>query len=327
MQRVNLLGLGALLAGSLLACGDKNVSAVDPGVGVAGSAGAAGSGAGAGGGINCAGSAGSGATTGGIKLNESSCEAGKYIFLTTLDNRLVRFDPTTLALTSIGDLTCKAEAGAVPVAFAVDKQSIAWINYSDGTLHKLDMASMVCEKTAYKPYQQGWQKFSMAFNNDPSDPTGESILVADLTIDTSAKGDNDVNGLGKISPGDLQLKLIGDFDGPFKKQRAFITGRRDGRVFAYFLDADLPRRYVSEIDPSTAKVLSQTPVPTTLPRYGSFAHWGGSYYQFYSSDRYTNSAISIYTPGKGVKTIVKDAGLILYGASVSTCAPTQADIK
>lgn len=274
-----------------------------------------------------AGAGGAAGAGGGVVLGVSTCEAGKYIFLTTLDNDLLRFDPKTLAIEPVTKLTCKAALNAVPVAFAVDKQSVAWINYSDGSLHRLDMAKLACEKTAYEPYQQGWQKFAMTFNKDPSDPSGESLLVADLTLNNASE-DNPVNGLGRISTGDLKLSLIGDFDGQFTKQRPLITGRGDGRLFAIFIDSDLPRRTITEIDPASAKILSSTLVPAPRALYGSFAHWGGSYYYFYSSDEFTPSSIARYTPGKGMKVIVKDAGRILYGSSVSTCAPTSnPDIK
>lgn len=272
------------------------------------------------------GGGGSGGGTG-VVISTATCEAGKYIFLTTLDGDLMRFDPKTLAIEPIAKLSCKATSGSVPVAFAVDKQSVAWINYSDGSLHRLDMAKLDCEKTSYVALQQGWQKFAMTFNSDPSDPSGESILVADLTLN-DVTVDNPVNGLGKISTSDLKLNLIGDFDGPYAKQRPLITGRGDGRLFAIFIDSDLPRRVVTEIDPASAKILSSTVVPAPRALYGSFAHWGGAYYYFYSPDEYTNSSIARYIPGKGMKVIVKDAGRILYGSSVSTCAPTTApDIK
>lgn len=311
------LGAGlAALGLALLGCGDDKPTAAPPG-----------DGGGSGGAAVCppGGAGGAAGAGGGVVIGTSTCEAGKYIFLTTLDNELLRFDPKTLAIEPVTKLTCKA-TGA-PVAFAVDKQSVAWINYSDGSIHRLDMTKLDCQKTAYEAYQHGWQKFAMTFNNDPSDPSGESILVADLTL-KDANVDNPVNGLGKISTGDLKLKLIGDFDGPFAKQRPLITGRGDGRLFAIFIDSDLPRRSVTEIDPASAKILSSTPVPAPRALYGSFAHWGGAYYYFYSSDEYTPSSIARYVPGKGMKIVVKNANRILYGSSVSTCAPTSSpDIK
>lgn len=303
---------------ALAGCGGGNDAAPQPP--------AAGQGGSGGGALCPAAGAGGGAGSKGIVV-EASCDAGKYIFLTTLDNDLMRFDPRTLAIDPVTKLNCKATAGAVPVAFAVDRQSVAWINYSDGTLHKLDMGKLDCQKTTYAPKQQGWQKFAMTFNNDPSAPDGESLVVADLTLN-DASVDNPVNGLGKIDTSTLKLSVIGDFDGPFTKQRPLITGRGDGRLFAIFIDSDLPRRSVTEIDPSSAKVLSSTVVPLPRALYGSFAHWGGSYYYFFSPDEFTSSSIARFTPGKGAKIIVKDAGRILYGSSVSTCAPTESpDIK
>ena len=99
----------------------------------------------------------------------------------------------------------------------------------------------------------------------------------------------------------------------------------------YILHLPCPCLECAQIGTSVSQggcLAGSTLVPAPRALYGSFAHWGGSYYYFYSSDEFTPSSIARYTPGKGMKVIVKDAGRILYGSSVSTCAPTSnPDIK
>ena len=279
---------------------------------------------GSGGAAGVGGAAGKAGASGGTIVADAtpSCDVGKLVYLSTIERKLLGFDPKSLAITPIGDIVCPAASSSVPFGLAIDVKGTLWIPYNDGAIYQLTLGDMSCKKSGYKPLQSGWERFKVAFLGDAASPTGETLYASDLPNDPTKTPSQ---GLGRISP-DLVLTPIANYSAPFAHEPATITGRRDGRLFAFFFGS--AGRVVAEVDPATAALKAPIPQPITLSDHNAVAQWGGAYWIFTSVSDGVHSTIDKLVVGKGTKRVVEDAGYTIKGAAVSTCAPTaQPDVK
>lgn len=234
----------------------------------------------------------------------------QQVYAITKAGQLQRFDPLTAKFTLVGTVDCAAGT-ATPFSMAVDRSGAAWILYNDGHIFQASTLTAKCAATAFKPDQQGFHTFGMAFVTDTAGGSAETLFVVD------ALG----TGLGSIDPKTLKLTAIGAGGSTYVP--AELTGRSDGKLFAFFqrtpFGSSSPR--VSEIDKATGKILSSKDVPGVDVGLGfAFAHWGGDYWLFTAPSGTT--VVTDFVYGTGTSTdVVLNAGFKVVGAGVSTCAP------
>lgn len=322
MRRLAPLAL-CLVSLSLAACSS---SAGAPPIGDEGAGGASANGSGSGGSDGGgAGGAGGKAQTisvGGGGGDDADCGGGvgKKIFVVSSENVLLSFDPKQKTFATIGNLNCPNGGLSSPFSMAVERTGTAFVLYSDGNIFKVSTTDASCQPSGYQRNQLGWEVFGMGFVAEPGNT--ERIYV----IEGAAIGGTNNRGLGYIAA-DGKLNPVGNFDMGLTGRTAEVTGRGDGRLFAFFVDSGTSAgSSVAEIDKATAKVISN--VPQSLPSISAwaFAHWGGSFYLFNASSG-SKSRVHKYTPGKGTEQLVADAGYTIVGAGVSTCAPTIEPIE
>jgi hypothetical protein len=235
-------------------------------------------------------------------------EAAKLIYVLSQENGLYSFSPPSLVFEKIGTLSCPAPAGTSPFSMAVDRSGIAWTLFDDGSMYHVDIATAACSGTPFVSNQPGFSKFGMGFVTDAPDAPAESLYAASF----------DGSQLGKVDTISFTLSVAGSYDQIF--QSAELTGTGAARLFAFFTTSP---PIVAEIDPASAKILSQAPQPSVdIGTAWAFAFWGGDFYLFTSPG--SSSRVDRYRPSDGTTVTLKSAvGFHIVGAGVSTCAPTE----
>jgi hypothetical protein len=234
-----------------------------------------------------------------------------FIYLIGENNDLYSFNPATLTLKPIGNISCPNTAGS-PFSMAVDRRGVAYVVFSDGNLFRVSTLTAACSATPFAVGQAGFQTFGMGFAANTSDP-GETLYVA-------GSSDRAVpEGLGKIDTQTFGLTPLGILNPEVNRME--LTGTGDGRLFGFSPDNNAP--YIAQIDKGSADLLSRDPVVITN-QTGAFAFsfWGGKFYAF-TADPGSSTLVTQYDPATKVSTVVTQLPTVVVGAGVSTCAPSE----
>jgi len=233
-------------------------------------------------------------------------EAAKLIYVLSEEMGLYSFSPPTLTFQKIGDLACPAPPGVSPYSMAVDRSGVAWVLYGDGSLFHVSTADASCQATSFAGAMGGFAQFGMGFVAGAPGSTSETLFV------TSVDG----SSLDEIDQATLSLVPVGTYDAIF--QSAELTGTSAARLYGFFTTSP---PIVAEIDPQTAKILSQAPQPSVdIGGAWAFAFWGGDFWLFTAPG--VASRIDRYRPSDGTTVTMKpNVGFNIVGAGVSTCAP------
>jgi hypothetical protein len=171
-----------------------------------------------------------------------------------------------------------------PETMAVDREGTAYVTYGDGTMFAVDLASQSCAAT---PFSDGTNcdRFGSCFAANAGGQ-GETFFLMD--------------------------------------GNAELTGTGDGRLFAFGAPAGSCQGSLAQLDPATAAVIDQMPVPILADNAGfAFASWAGDFY-FFVADTCSNSTVGRLVPGGAFhKNYALLAGEVIVGAGVSTCAPVK----
>jgi hypothetical protein len=270
---------------------------------------------------NASGSTGSGPTPG-------CTQAAELVYVLSVNNELLSFQPDKKLFTTIGTLGCNVPPGATPNSMAVDRNATAWVNYvaNDGTadtagwVYKVSTSDASCEATpSITLPNPSWYRLGMGFSTDTANGTTETLFVTG----TGMVGSANSPGLGTIDLTAKKLTPIAQFTGDAKLtgQSAELTGTGDARLFGFFTTT--PVR-VAQIDKAGAKILNDLPVAgVPTPLAWAFSFWGGSFYLYTSPDGTTPSTVTKFDPATQSvdATYNLTAPVAIDGAGVSTCAP------
>jgi len=254
-----------------------------------------------------------------------------YIYVVSEQSDLFSFDPPSLALTEIAHINCPATGlcpgpgvlvPATPFSMAVDQAGVAYVVYCDGELFEVSTADGHCNATGFASRQLGFPPtFGMAFAQDPQQPS-ETLYVAGDVIDGGA-----VEGsiLGSIDTSTFDLTVIGPFVPAVPQPE--LTGNGAGGLFGFY--AVPPTQDTSgivQINPATAAVVANTPLPTvTQGDAWAFAFWGGDFYTFTAPLQApwlgVETRVQRFSPSTGEIVDVLTIEDTIVGAGVSTCAP------
>lgn len=289
-----------LLAAFLFACGPDGR---DPG----GGGGGGGNGPDGGGG-------GSGSGSG----NEDGCsDAAKLVYVVDQNNKMSKFDPATKTFMDLGTLSCPA-GSATPFSMGLDRNAIAWVLYSDGSLYRVDttMANLPCTKSTWAT-QQGLTVFGMGFSTDTQGGTEDTLFVAGgaaTQTGTSAK-------LATLSTQTFTATPIGDVTGWPE-----LTGTGNAELWGWFpsdsLGQGTPR--VEQIDKSSGAAAKTFMLQALAgpPSAWAFAFWGGDFWIFLQKSLESSTTVyQIDGMNGSMKGSTPAPGRVIVGAGVSTCAP------
>jgi hypothetical protein len=283
---------------------------------------------------------------GGTPPPPPKCSAGasKYIYVVDDQNELYTFDPTKVpaatAFTDLGPLHCPGEptppsANSGVNSMAVDRQAIAWVNFNDGKLFKVDTTqkSLPCTATPFSAGSTGFTpQLGMGFATVSSTNVSETLYVSDnggpggACTSTKAGPGCSGLGLGSIVQSSMTLAPIGAYTGTAAGYNAELSGTGDGLLYGFFTTSP---SVLGTINKSTGAVTNIIPLPTVNNSNGgyAFSFWGGDFW-FYTAfptaadPNATTSVTHLVAADGGISVPMKDIGFTIVGAGSSTCVPT-----
>lgn len=361
--RSALTGAGAcavagLVAANPLGCasGPQDGGFAPDGGGTGGSSG--GSGSSSGGGSSGGSSGGIAPSDGGNSLipdggaasdgspGQGDCPVGasKYIYVVNDQNELYTFDPTLVpaatAFADLGPINCPGEPTPPPSnggvnSMAVDRQAIAWINFNDGKIFKVDttQTGLPCTATAFTGGGSFTPQLGMGFATASPSNSSETLYVSDNggpggTCMSTTPGPGCMGlGLGSINQSNMMLSTIGAYTGQAAGYNAELSGTGKGVLYGFFTTTPST---IGTIDKSTGAVNNVIPLPSVNNSVGgyAFSFWGGDFWIYTafptSADpNATTSVTHLVSADGGVSVVMPDIGFTIVGAGSSTCVPTS----
>jgi hypothetical protein len=261
---------------------------------------------------------GAGFVSGGGTSGDACPAVAKEIYLLGQNRELVAFHPPDRSLTDVGLVACSVVGGPNeggiprPFSMSIDRGGVAWVLYDDGTLHALDLETMDCESTPFTPNQlESFERFGMGFASDGPGSESETLYLSSF---------NPGDGIGWLDFPAWAVRRVGFYDK--RKGAAELTGTGKGELWGLFLSVPAA---IAQLDKQNADFISLTELPgVTIGSAWAFAFWGGDFYLFTAPVNAANSRVDRWRPGMTtVEPVLEDAGLVIVGAGVSTCAPTE----
>jgi hypothetical protein len=261
------------------------------------------------------------------QLNPCPDSGAQLIYVISNTNVLYSFDPATASFTTIGTIVCPGSKGN-PFSMAVDREGVAYVIYSkenlNGTsemgtgLFRVSTKTADCTATTYDAGGNGGDTFGMGFVAGASDggDAGEQLYIA---LDVGGIGSDGV--LSTLDTNTFAVTTIHMFIP--NVDAAELTGTGDGRLFAFSPSLDDGGSFLAQIDPATANVVGEDPLPGIVQGEGwAFGFWGGNFYTFTTpSPDESTTVVHEFNPDKMTVTTITTLDDTIVGAGVSTCAP------
>ncbi len=232
-----------------------------------------------------------------------------YVYVVTAGQNLYAFEPGGGTFTLVGNIDCIV--GTVD-SMAVDRGGTAYVEYTSGSLFRVNTQTAKCTGTAFKP-AQAWNHYGMGFSAVDNGPA-EQLFIAEATYNHPSVG------FGTVDTKTFAFQFVAPFT-PTLGNAVELTGTADGRLYAYFLDP-VTGSYLTRVDKSTGQLLEQTPLPFGAPDSAfAFSHWAGDFL-FFVAPQGGSTSVTRYHSADGTTEVVATlAGEQVVGAGASTCAP------
>lgn len=273
--------------------------------------------------------------------NKDCDERAELVYVVDNDDNLRSFDPRLLdegknPFTLIGEMDCPAGPSwpdwgsrvPSPFSMSVDRDANAWVLYTSGEIFHVSTEDASCQSTSFSKGQEDFELFGMGFVADAPGSSKESLWIAG----TTAWDLPDVTGdLGYIDTESLEVTRVGTLpSGPANSPE--LTGTGDGELFGFYPGSRYYSSRVAMIDKADARHDDGSDWRFTEPgddvRGWAFAHWGGKFYIFVTTDEWLgdNSQVLLFDPATGdAEPLMDDLPYTIVGAGVSTCAPVVID--
>lgn len=241
----------------------------------------------------------------------ASCpEEAKLIYLFTDTADLYSFLPPTKELRRIGKLACPATGGATPNSMAVSQDGTGWVNYSDGSLFRINVRTVTCAATTFVP-PSGWTRFGMGFCPESADSPIETLFIAS-------------NGaLARVDLQAMRATVVGSFGGAVTGT-AELTGTPEGRLFGFFPpSASGGAMSLAEVSKTNATTSGLRVFPSLTIGQSfayAFSSWGPHFYLYTSSDG-APTTVTQYLPATNADSpwLTAPGGVRVLGAGASRC--------
>jgi len=243
------------------------------------------------------------------------CPAGSdLVYVVTRDGGLHGFDPKTYRFRKIGALRCPSRAA--PHSMAVDRAGHAWVEYDDGIIARASIADASCQASSIPRLTHGDGVGMGMAPTDGGTFVGESLFLVQ---------ESGARSLSRIDSDGPSLVHVGAFPARMTRWRGELTSSADGRLFALFTGSPF---VIAEIDKSTAKIVGElrlSGMRFSSPGVGAFAfaNVGADFFVFWADgglDGFRNTTVTRVRVDGGIEDVVTDAGMVVVGAGVSTCA-------
>ena len=269
-----------------------------------------------------------------LRACHKGCQAGrceqtcaddntKLIYLVSTNNDFLSFDPRKLPgnpFHLVGKLKCRG--GGSPFSMSVDRNGVAWVQYGDGELFKVNITDATCEPTKFNVGATGSVTFGMGFATDQAGGDSEKLYVAnnDSTFELSS-----IDTAHELRPHRIGTLTAAEDQNPE------LTGTSEARLFGFYPSPSVPS-FVQEINRNTgAPIGKKWPLgaePLGEISAYAFAQWGGVFYIFATVEDpdlfESNSTVRTIDRTTGrYRTIMTHVPYRISGAGVSTCAPER----
>jgi len=225
------------------------------------------------------------------------CSPGVPAYLwSQTTGELLTFDPNTLATQSLGIPLCPTTS--LPWTLSVSRTGFGYLLYEDWNIYRVDLATLECTRTAYVPFQLGFQgQEGIAVSRDAGPErlymygmgtSGPTLAVTDLTSFVLAP-------VGLVKP--LPTTWF-----PFK-----IQGDAEGTLFALAQSGE-----VAEIDSATATVTVD--VGTNWHASDAVMTYGSAVYLFANGE-----SVGRFDPTSHAVTELGNVNATIVGASAYPC--------
>ena len=184
---------------------------------------------------------------------------------------------------------------------AVDRQAVAWINFNDGKIFKVDttQTSLPCTATTFTEGSSGFTpQLGMGFATVSATDDSETLYVSDnggpggtCTSTTPGAGCMGL-GLGSVTS-TLTLMPIGPYTDA-AGYNAELSGTGDGILYGFFTTTPSE---LGTIDKASGAVTNIIPLPAVNNSVGgyAFSFWGGDFwiYTAFPTDANPNATTSV----------------------------------
>lgn len=249
--------------------------------------------------------------------NQDGCsDSAKLVYVVDSNNKFSQFDPASKTFTDLGSLNCPA-GSATPFSMGVDRNTIAWVLYSDGTLFRVDIQNnLACTKTAWSK-QNGLTQFGMGFSTDTSGGDTDTLFVA---------GGTSVSGASSSTLATLDTTAFTSTTKGSVNGWPELTGTGTAELWGWFPSDELgiSTPHVDKLDKTNGHALMSFPLSSLqgAPTAWAFAFWGGDFWIFLAKDSETSTTVYQLDGTAGtIKGMTAASGRTIVGAGVSTCAP------
>jgi hypothetical protein len=294
------------ILGALAACGPdaRNGSGDDDGTTDAGGGGGGGggdSGGGGGGGGGCS-------------------DSAKLVYVVDEGNQMYSFAPETKTFTLVGDLSCPTTGsdplGGSPSPFSmgVDRNTIAWVLYSDGEVFHVDINNnLACTKTSY--HGSALTEFGMGFSTDTVGGDTDTLFIAGGTDAGASQAQ-----LAKLDTSSMATTNVAKVTG-----QPEMTGNSNAELWGFFPSDEngLSTPRVEQINKTTGASIKNYNLAALqgVPTAWAFAFYGGDYWIFLAKDDDVNTTVYQVDGATGSVKSTTPTSRVIVGAGVSTCAP------
>lgn len=270
--------------------------------------------------------------------DQESCgtEGNDLIYVVDRNYRLLSFDPRQLdtggdPFALIGQLDCPSGAPwpdwnggnqATPFSMSVDREGRAWVLYTSGEIFTVSISDASCSESGFQRGQEGFQLFGMGYASDAEGSDQETLFIAGGDASQDDTGD-----LGRVAKGTMSVSMVGGL--PDSEYPPELTGTGNGELYAYF-----PGRFdswVARLGKDSADMEQSWEMQSISgePRGWAFAHWGGKFYVFISTQSTfggIRNQVKVLDPATGDEEVaIANGSYLVVGAGVSTCAPVVVD--
>lgn len=269
--------------------------------------------------------------SGGLICNGGQCSDSctatgtSLIYVVDTAYNLLSFNPAMIgsnldAFTVIGELNCPGATFLdTPFSMSVDRDGMAWILYSNGSLYKASTQDASCASAGITSIS-GFDLFGMGFATDGFGTDTESLWLA-----SSPEGGGCCGELGYIR--DNTMTRVSNITANAETSPE-LTGTGAGELFAFFPDTG--SAFVQQMS-KTNGLLTGTRYDIGSLGNGTvgawaFAQWGGKFYIFVSLVDEFGFPIESLVGELDAETgsydqVLSDTAYNVVGAGVSTCAP------
>jgi hypothetical protein len=215
----------------------------------------------------------------------------------------------------LGTLSCPS--GSTPFSMGVDRNTVGWVLYQDGTLFRVDILNgLACTKTSWAS-PNGLVNFGMGFSTNAAGSTDDTLFISG-----GAGPSNPTSTLASLDTSSMVATTHGTVMGWPE-----LTGNANAELWGWFPSdsTGLSTPRVEQIDKTSGAAIKTYMLPTLLgpPLAWAFAFWGGDYWVFLAKDLDAQSTVYQIDGANGsIKSMTAAMGKLVVGAGVSTCAPT-----